>query len=838
MNCSMARRVLILLSGAGAGLYPLFSYALGLGELQVESRLNQPLRARIEVSDVGDEEWRRLRAHLGSQQSTADGLSRPGLLESLTFKNVEDENHRRFIEVKSSEVFTEPLFDLSIDVTGIDADVTRNFTVFLDPPGPNDDLPGARGPMLASQPVATAGTAPRAGSANAGSATKAIASVRREPGVVVHPSHRNTSVASAAADNASTASYTVSKSDTLGKIARRFGGATVASRNQFMDWVFQHNSAAFYGDVNRLRAGARLALPENAATAGAQEAVASGGASAKSAPSVTAQAAGGAGADAPVAGSPEKAQLQGELTSLEQELTGLQKMIAQQDAQIADLKRQIAARDNDNAQRGEQRRSVPASDVSASDDQAAAAAAAAAKSTAALAHADQGGDSPYQDEAGRAIGYSNEPQSPAASAVAESQPEAAQSQHPPSRTAAPSSDQASNNTNASQRDSGLWARYGIKNSAYYWLAGIVALAALVVWMLFYVRRRMEDTNPDVQLRYPIGPAFERDTEAPEARAALSETLPMVRSPGSGGAAAKLSAALKRRGPDETSDTESEHEEATEEPRDGLDTWRTQTALLEQDILSETDVLPFVLDTQNQMKPVDEELLSPAELTHESREIVSDSDFARDLREEDFADTATSIPTEQLPSMVPEDIEELAARDQEELEQAARDLRRDVGAKDAPAKDAASKDSTAKDVATKDASAKDAMAKDANAKDTNAKDASAYDATVRLASRPPAAHDDSLSENVDELPVERSATHQDIVKALESSLDYQPDRVDIQLKLLEIYHHEALGNRENFHSMLRKLSDRHNLSPAQRLHVEMLQRTLQDRDSSFVAEEET
>src|SRR5271170_5921874 len=98
MNCSMARRVLILLWGAGASLYPLFSYALGIGDLQVESRLNQPLRARIEVSDVSDDEWHQLRAHLGSQQSQDDGLSRPGLLESVTFKNVEDENHRRFIE--------------------------------------------------------------------------------------------------------------------------------------------------------------------------------------------------------------------------------------------------------------------------------------------------------------------------------------------------------------------------------------------------------------------------------------------------------------------------------------------------------------------------------------------------------------------------------------------------------------------------------------------------------------------------------------------------------------------------------------------------------------------
>ena len=125
----------------------------------------------------------------------------------------------------------------------------------------------------------------------------------------------------------------------------------------------------------------------------------------------------------------------------------------------------------------------------------------------------------------------------------------------------------------------------------------------------------------------------------------------------------------------------------EEPQTGLDTWRTQTALLEQDILSETDVLPFVLDSHNQLKAVDEELLSPSELTHESREIVSDSDdgdLAHDLREEYFADTATSIPTEQLPGMVAEDVAELAAREQAELEQAARDIRRDTSAKGTPA----------------------------------------------------------------------------------------------------------------------------------------------------------
>jgi hypothetical protein len=687
MNCSMARRVLILLWGAGAGLYSMFSYALGVGDLQVESRLNQPLRARIEVSDVSDNEWHQLRAHLGSQQSQDDGLSRPGLLESVTLKTVEDQNHRRFIEVRSVEPFTEPLFDLSVQIIGIDADVTRNYTVFLDPPGPNDDLMAAKGPMLASQSAVNA-QAPKP-TASAQPATQAAAAMRRDRSMVVHAPHNNVP---ATATTGTT--YTVTKADTLEKIAHRFGGTTAANRGQFMDWVFQHNPTAFYGDMNRLRAGARLALPENAAVAGA--------------PSGDANPAG-------------RAQLQGELTSLQEELTGLQKMIAQQDAQIASLKQQLAARD---AQTESTPTPAQSRLASAADNQPD-----ATRSTEALAYADQAGASPFQDEAGRAL------------------------------SSAPTSGGT------------VLTRYHLKMAVYYWFAGIAALAAAIVWLLFRVRQRIEEANPDVQLRYPIGPSFERSVEAPEARASLAETLPMIRSNGSGSAAAKLSAALKRREAAEATaaKSESEHEEAAEEPQTGLETWRTQTALLEQDILAETDRLPFVLDAHNQLKAVDEELLSPAELTHESREIVSNDDLAHDLREEYFADTATSIPAEALPTPVH------AAKVSDPLVEVTGEL---------PLEELPLEDSRFEDA-----------------------------------------------------PLERSATNKDIVKALESSLDYSPDRVDIQLKLLEIYHHEALGNRENFHTMLHKLAELKSLSPAQRLHVEMLQRTLHDGDSSFVAEEE-
>ena len=795
MNCSMARRVLTLLWGAGAGLYPLFSFALGLGDLQVESRLNQPLRARIEVSDVSDEEWRYLRARLATQTPSADGLSKPGLLESVTFKTTEDADHRRLIDVQSAEVFSEPLFDLSIDVLGQGMQVTRNYSVFLDPPGPNDDLPGARGPQLARQALppppkqsVVKAPAPSATAATAGSAA---------------------------------AVYSVSKADTLERIARRFGGTNAASRNQFMQWVFQHNSSAFYGDMDHLRAGAQLALPGNAVAATSNLPAAPNARAGATPPAaVVVQNTG----DTVV-----RAQLAGELTSMQQELTGLQKMIAQQDAQIATLKQQIAARE------GQQ-----------SADESRAAAARASGEETRVAQAGRAQTEESDGERDRAIRTQVETTTDTSEARSAADQAQAQSTHadnsqvpaPEQRSdsAAPTPTEAhSDNTtvespaarvaaaaaakSAAQKAAdeanrgglyGLWTRYHLKTSVYYWIAGLVVLAGLLVWLIGYIRWRIQEANPVVDLRYAIGPSFQ-PAEEPAAKPGLTETMPMIRNSSSGSAAAKLSAALRARksaASDQQLEHETDHEhEEQDAPQSGLDTWRTQTALLEQDILSETDVLPFVLDTHNQLRPLDEELISPEELTAETPKVAATARTERLPRglaggaTEKLPQVPTGNATEKLPQVSAGDTDKLPRMGPEDI--AALELH--------------------------DLAANDEVV---NGKFAHAK-----------GPKTPKSPAQTVVENSGDLPSERSATNKEIVKALENSLDYQPDRVDIQLKLLEIYHHEALDNRENFHSTLRKLSslDPKQLSPAQRLHVEMLQRTLHDGDGDgdpgFAVEEE-
>jgi Tfp pilus assembly protein FimV len=104
-----------------------------------------------------------------------------------------------------------------------------------------------------------------------------------------------------------------------------------------------------------------------------------------------------------------------------------------------------------------------------------------------------------------------------------------------------------------------------------------------------------------------------------------------------------------------------------------------------------------------------------------------------------------------------------------------------------------------------------------------------DATDRLLPQMP------MSAQKLDMQPDGSVTNKEIIKLLERSLDAEPHRTDIQLKLLEMYHQEALGQRERFHSLLGKVAAEHRaLSPAQQLHLDMLQRTLDDSKTDSVS----
>lgn len=135
-----------------AVLLPTNSFALGLGEIEVNSFLNQPLNAEIEVISARPGEIDDLLVSLASREAfTRAGLARTRNLSELRFsvkKNEEGDQAVVLVTTKGS--VKEPFLNFLIEADWSKGRVLREFTIFLDPPF-YADQPAATG--ISSQPV-------------------------------------------------------------------------------------------------------------------------------------------------------------------------------------------------------------------------------------------------------------------------------------------------------------------------------------------------------------------------------------------------------------------------------------------------------------------------------------------------------------------------------------------------------------------------------------------------------------------------------------------------------------------------------------------------------------
>src|SRR3984885_3046396 len=139
-------------------LSPALSWGLGLGEIHLNSSLNEPMNAEIDLIAAGPEELRALRATLAAKDAfTRYGLRRPPFLSTLTFKVGKSKDGRDVLLVRSSESIPEPFVTFLVEVNWARGRLMREYTVLLDPPV---YTPGERASTAA--PVAAATTAPTA----------------------------------------------------------------------------------------------------------------------------------------------------------------------------------------------------------------------------------------------------------------------------------------------------------------------------------------------------------------------------------------------------------------------------------------------------------------------------------------------------------------------------------------------------------------------------------------------------------------------------------------------------------------------------------------------------
>ena len=111
------------------------AFALGLGTIHVNSKLNQPLDAEIPVLQGTQGEAEGLLVQLAAAEDfDRVGLNRSRLSVPLEFTLVKSPHGEMVIKVTSKEVVREPFLDFLVEANWPKGRLLREYTVLLDPP--------------------------------------------------------------------------------------------------------------------------------------------------------------------------------------------------------------------------------------------------------------------------------------------------------------------------------------------------------------------------------------------------------------------------------------------------------------------------------------------------------------------------------------------------------------------------------------------------------------------------------------------------------------------------------------------------------------------------------
>ncbi|MGD2055300.1 MAG: FimV/HubP family polar landmark protein [Gammaproteobacteria bacterium] len=225
-------------------------HALGLGEIEIQSALNDPLKAVITLTSGTPEELKDLKISIAPREAfERAGISRPTILRDFQFTIDQTQKNRPVIRVSTREAVREPFLVFLVEATWPRGRLLRQYTVLVDPPVTIPAQPPVpKIPVTAPPPPATA------------TVTAPPEPQRRQP---VRPAPQPASVPAAAPQRESADTYgPVRRSETLWSIAQQLRPEDSISSEQMMLALLRTNPDAFLNDnINNLKAGAVLRIP-------------------------------------------------------------------------------------------------------------------------------------------------------------------------------------------------------------------------------------------------------------------------------------------------------------------------------------------------------------------------------------------------------------------------------------------------------------------------------------------------------------------------------------------------------------------------------------------------
>ena len=248
---SVAIAVLLLM---GLGLQG-EAHALALGRLSIQSGLGESLRAEIDILKITDDEAASLRIGVAPQELfRAAGMEFSAVLSETQVSLQRRPDGSSFLSVSSPRAVNEPFVDLILEASWSSGRLVRDYTLLFDPPSLKQTSPIQTDSKSTSNlPIANA-SAP-------------VASNRSVPGSVPPITGTGGSGVTPPEKPASprAATQQVQAGDTAGRIALLHLPSNI-SLEQMLVAMLKANPEAFVnGNVNRLKAGVVLDLPDSSA---------------------------------------------------------------------------------------------------------------------------------------------------------------------------------------------------------------------------------------------------------------------------------------------------------------------------------------------------------------------------------------------------------------------------------------------------------------------------------------------------------------------------------------------------------------------------------------------
>ena len=230
-----------------AAILPGGAYALGLGEIQLNSFLNQPLDAEIEIISSQRGETDGIKIQLASPSAfERAGLEFNNILRKIKFKLVSKPNGTYVIKVTTRKGYREPFLNFLLEVNWSNGRILREYAALVDPPATVQSTP--------------AKTQSPSGSQRSSSVSN------KAPEQPLFGAPDTTSYTPPASTNSSGFigdTYTTKRRDTTWQIANNARPDQDVSVEQSMMAILRANPQAFIKqNINRLKAGYVLNIPD------------------------------------------------------------------------------------------------------------------------------------------------------------------------------------------------------------------------------------------------------------------------------------------------------------------------------------------------------------------------------------------------------------------------------------------------------------------------------------------------------------------------------------------------------------------------------------------------